>query len=259
MVRWGAVMLIVVAAACADPHSEPLDGAPGSTGEAGSTGAFDPDGPSGLVGGDRVRRCVAPDGAGAPQSIPEAIDLLNALPPPVDIACFVQSLQRPLTLHATASTFSAQPSAGPEDPRVFIFSGDLLMSVVSGGDGVRLLEFGQFVDDSHTLKGELELPFDGTIAPSDPFDRVRYMGGTGCGLCHHEEQVVPEIDYATAFSSLALRPDRDHALELDEVLASYERCDWAETPQRCEILTALFGHGEVVHREFPEYLPTIGG
>ena len=32
----------------------------------------------------------------------------------------------------------------------------------------------------------------------------------------------------------------------------------AAEPERCAILTAVFGHGEVIETEFPEHLPTFG-
>ena len=67
-------------------------------------------------------RCVAPEGVStAPQTIAEVVTLLNALPKPLNLPCFVASLARPLSLHAVNSPFSAQPAQGRRSPRIFIF------------------------------------------------------------------------------------------------------------------------------------------
>ncbi len=184
--------------------------------------------------------------------------LLNALPPPVTIACFLESLDRPLKIHASTSTFSAQPAFDAENPRVFILSGDLVMSVVPAGEGVKLLEFGEFIDDFQTIKGEVELPLEGQLAPADPYSRIRFGSGTGCGQCHQNEHEVGMVDGEVQFASLAYQPALHHELSEEDVRAAYEACGDSET-ERCQILTALFGHGPVLFTVFPEDLPTFGG
>lgn len=107
-VRWFYVHPLLLLAACHEPKpkTEP-EGVPTSQlPEAVQTpvAPTDPQTP---------RRCVAPPGiSAAPSSIAAAVALINALPPPVTVACFVESLDRPLQVVATASDLSAQPAAG---------------------------------------------------------------------------------------------------------------------------------------------------
>ena len=221
-----------------------------SAGDESSSG--EPDAPD-------TRRCIPPpDISASPRTIDEAVTLLNALPAPVDVACFLESLDRPLKIHATASTFSAQPAFGAENPRIFIFAGDLVMSVVSAGEGAKLLEFGEFVDDFQTIKGEVELPIEGQLEPSDPYSRILFEAGTGCGLCHRNEHEVGTLGGVTQYASLAYQPALHHALAEEDVRESYEACAESDS-DRCEILSALFDHEPVLFTVFPEDLPTFGG
>ena len=250
-----------VALACAsDPTEAPSDTEGGTT-----SVIIEPEGSSAAEsssGGEPIpdtRRCIPPEGVdAAPRTIADAVTLLNALPAPVDIPCFLESLDRPLKIHATTSTFSAQPAYDAENPRVFLFAGDLVMSVVPAGEGADLLEFGEFVDDFQTLKGEVQLPLSGTLAPADPFERIRFQNGTGCGLCHHNEHEVGTLDGVSQFASLAFQPALNHDLAEEDVRAARDACEGQDT-ERCRILRALFDHGVVLFTEFPEDLPSFGG
>ena len=59
---------------------------------------------------------------GSPDSIGDAVALINALPKPLTIACFVSALNRPLNLNLTTSTISVQPAIGVSNPRIFIIN-----------------------------------------------------------------------------------------------------------------------------------------
>lgn len=124
------------------------------------------------------------------------------------MACFVESLDRPLAVFATNSRFSAQPAFSDQSPRVFIKVAELWISIVIDGDGSYLVEFGELTADAEprSLKGELQLPLEAPISPSAPFERVLYGSGTVCGLCHAHEQQAPKMTFTSAFTSLALRP-----------------------------------------------------
>ncbi len=264
--EWMLFGVFLVAGGC-DPGDSADDAAGGSSGAdvassgdaqgssstaAGGSSSGDPEAPD-------TRRCIPPDDVSAsPRTIEEAVTLLNALPAPVTIACFLESLDRPLKVHATSSTFSAQPAFGAENPRVFIFAGDLVMSVVPAGEGVKLLEFGEFIDDFQTIKGEVELPLEGQLAPSDPYSRILFEGGTGCGFCHRNEEPAGMVGDVTQYSSLAYQPALHHELAEEDVRAAYEACADVDT-ERCEILTALFDHGPVLFTVFPEDLLTFDG
>jgi hypothetical protein len=204
-----------------------------------------------------TRRCIAPPGLGAPRTIDEAVALVNALPPPVTLPCYLESLDRPLALEASLSQFSAQPARGPGNPRMFLFSGALVSTIVPDGVGAALLEFGERIDDSRSVKGEIEFPVALPLDPAAPFERVQTSErGSTCGLCHAGEVPVgPTVP--PRFVSRALRPLDEEIVDLDEVVDAFIACDPSMEPDRCEFLDALFLHGTIEHRSFPETVPTF--
>jgi hypothetical protein len=203
-------------------------------------------------------RCVTPAGvSGSPRSIEEAIALLNALPKPTSVACFVEALDRPLAANATNSFTSAQPALSSASPRVFLRFGSLWLSIVIDGDASDRIEFGALNDELRSIKAEVQGPFTDTIAPSAPYDRILYGSGTGCGLCHGGETQVTNITFATAFESTAFRPRPSTHVELATLSAAVDSCDWQAQPNRCEMLWALFGGGPVAETDFPSAMPTF--
>ena len=189
-----------------------------------------------------------------PMTIQAAVDRINALPRPVSIPCFVASLPRPFSIVATVNVTSAQPADGPDAPRLFIMSEGLVMSIVPGGMGRMLLEFGEVVTPDRSLKGEVKFPVEEAVSDSDPYTRVLYDANrTNCGLCHREEWPHPEI--AGGYESLAFRPPLDTEMPLSDVRAVHERCDPLVSPYRCEMLTALFAFGPVEQGAFAPEVP----
>ena len=68
--------------------------------------------------------CKSPDPAlTSPKTIEQAILLINSLPKPASVLCFIQALQKPLKIAGTYSNQSAQPAT--DSPRFFIFQDDL--------------------------------------------------------------------------------------------------------------------------------------
>lgn len=204
-------------------------------------------------------RCRAPAGSsGSPRTIAEAVALLNALPKPTSVACFVESLERPLSVFATNSQFSAQPAFSDESPRVFIQLGELWLSVVMDGDSSYLVELSELAADPQprSLKGELLLPLEAPVAPSAPFERIRYGTGTICGLCHGQERPEPGIS-SMAFSSLAFRPRPETRIPLERLAEHSRRCDWAAERHRCELLSSVFDGGDVTEVPFPDSMATF--
>lgn len=194
-------------------------------------------------------RCV-PSGE-VPENIDDAVDRLNALPE-VSLGCFVASLPRPLRMTATNSQFSAQPAAGVDRPRVFLHTDGLVLSLALGGEGQNLLEFGEWVDSTHTIKGELAFPLESPVTPSAPFDHIARAAreGTTCGICHSNETAIP--DRPGAFSSIALAPSWRDEINVEYLRAIAERCDAALDPHGCTLLHALFDYGEVAYEPFDE-------
>ncbi len=198
------------------------------------------------------RDCIAPEGMGSPSSIEDAVALIDALPKPTSIACVLESLDRPLAITATQSERSAQPAVGAESPRVFIIQGAFTMSVVVDGLGADRLEFATDVGDGLSVKGELLFPIEDPLEPSDPYTTISREPGTSCGACHDLEQAWDTVDGVAVFASEALQyPDEDH-ISTGYVRALASSCDVEVTPARCEMLTALFAHGDVETQRLPE-------
>jgi len=205
-------------------------------------------------------RCRAPEGvSGSPRTIEEAVALINALPKPTSVACFVESLQRPLAAYATASTFSAQPAQSSLSPRLFLRTNRLWLSVVMDGDSSYLIEFGELLDDLRSVKGELKGPFTEEVKPSAPYERVLYAEGnaTVCGACHRQEERLDAIGFAKAFTSAALRPSPSYRVSIDQIVEFSRACDWASEPHRCEMLSAVVDGGPIFEEAFPDAMPTF--
>lgn len=273
----GLLPLSLLGAGCgaapeAEQWIEPVESggtsAGGTTGSAGlTTGSAGIVGASGGSGGTVSSvnplgrtRCTAPEGTSAsPQNTLETVQLLNALPKPTSVACFVESLARPLSVYATNSTFSAQPALGTKSPRVFIKLGQLWVSVVIDGESSYLVEFGDLLpgDPTRSIKGELELPLYVPVAASAPFDRVTYGQGTACGLCHYDERPADNMPFPGAFASIAFRPRDDTRVSIDSLRIEHQSCDWHSERHRCEMLSAVFEGGTVEEEPFPNSMPTF--
>ncbi|WAS97038.1 hypothetical protein [Nannocystis punicea] len=194
--------------------------------------------------------------AASPRTIGEAVAFINELPQPLTLDCFLERLERPLAIAATRSVISLQPAVGESSPRLFLFMGELVMSVAVDGHGFDLLEFGELVGPTRSIKAEIAFPLAAPIAPDAPFSRIfDGVDGTGCGVCHGGEAPAPA--YPQAFVSDALRFPDFEAVKFTDLRGEYERCDPAAQPERCARLTALFGHGAVEPAAFPETMPTI--
>ena len=197
--------------------------------------------------------------SGTPHSIEEAVALLNALPKPTSVACFVESLDRPFVATATSSMFSAQPATSSDSPRVFLKIDRTWISVVLDGAATDLIEFGYLLDDGlHSLKGELKLPATQALPLTTPFDRIRYDDGyTLCGACHRDETLERIEGDTSIYSSLAYRPRPETRVPIDFLRTAAQTCNWDQQPHRCEMLSALFDGGPVDEGEFPADMATF--
>lgn len=191
-----------------------------------------------------------------PGSIEAMVAHLNTLPQPIDAACILDSLARPLHVEVMDNSFSAQPSEGPRSPRIFLFEGDLSISVVPTGAGARVVEFGEFISATRTLKGELELPITETLEPIAPHDQIRSVeGGSRCKNCHEGEAEV-EVTGGRGHTNVTLRPNDESIVDLELLATFADDCDAEVEPERCSVLHSLFA-GDVVHEPFRADLPTI--
>jgi len=186
--------------------------------------------------------------SGSPETISQAIILMNTLPRPTTLQCFLEALDRPLTLFMTQSDDSLQPSPGARSPRTFILRGDMEMSIVLDGSARDTLEFGYRYAPGRTIKAEVAFPLTRDVNERSLFDRVQVTPRTTkCGACHvgedHEE--FPGFP-AGVFASDVLEPFAMDTVTIDSVKAEADACDEASEPYRCGLLSGLFDHGEVV-------------
>lgn len=192
----------------------------------------------------------------APRTIGEAVKFINALPRPLTLDCLLERLERPLAIAATSGVISLQPAVDRRSPRVFLFSGELIMSIAVDGDpGSTLLEFGEIVGPTRSIKAEIQFPLADSVTAAAPFERILDADGTKCGFCHRDEMAAP--GYPGAFASAALQMVVYDEVTVADMRDEYERCDPAAEPGRCARFAALFDHGEVVQAVFPSAFPTI--
>ncbi len=197
------------------------------------------------------RTCEPPSGLASPETIEDVVALVNALPKPTRLSCFLESLERPFGLYASSSAAGAQPAAGARSPRIFLFRGDLVMSVVPEGAGRGALELSYMVGERQSIKAELVFPVEQMLSAAAPYDQVDLGSGTSCGLCHGEETRVAEIEFANAWASDVFQDEIDDAVSLSFVRQNARDCDPEAEPRRCEILGAIVGHGELTPQDLP--------
>lgn len=198
----------------ADPESLPSLVGPTSGGSANVAGASSSGGGMSVNPLGRAK-CQAPPGAnGSPRTIEEAIALHNALPKATNVACFVESLDRPFTAYAANSIFSAQPALSARSPRVFIKHDRMWVSIVIDGDSSYLLEFSYLLDELHPSRVRSR-PDRGGSSPERALRPRAEWGGHEFGLCHYGEERVLDVTFAAAFASIPFRPRPDSHVSLD--------------------------------------------
>lgn len=195
--------------------------------------------------------CEVPAGAPRnPRTIAEAVTLLNLLPKPTTVACFLEALERPFRIQATSSPFSVQPAKGTRSPRIFIFRGNLVISVVPFDEKAPHVEFGEILNPTMSIKGDLVFPVVAPLSTGAPFDGIRLGLGTSCRACHTGERALfyggaPDTD---VYSSGIIPPDPAYEVPVSDVVTLARDCDAAAEPQRCAILRAVVGESADVSR-----------
>jgi hypothetical protein len=194
--------------------------------------------------------CTAPSGVSStPGTVEDVVRLVNSLPKPVTIPCFVQSLGRPLKIFASQSAASAQPAPNAENPRMFIFSNQLILTIVPAGPGKLLLEMGQLISSSESIKGELLFPISSKIPLDAPFIRIKSGAQTSCASCHASEQ--PLSGSSVAFSSRAIKASDTSRIAVTNLKTLSDTCNASNDLYRCLILRSVFNYGDVVEHSFP--------
>ncbi len=193
----------------------------------------------------RLRACAAATDGSQLDNAAQLSARINALPAPVDPACVVAGLPRPLSIVATTSAMSAQPADGPKSPRIFILGPAMVLSVVPSGLGAKLIETGEWVTGTRTIKGELDLPPAGMLASDAAYTKVAQSNQTStCALCHRAEAEHPSLP--GAYVSAAYRPNPGEEVSLAKVTALHDECvAMNDEGPRCELLHAMFDFGAV--------------
>jgi hypothetical protein len=189
-----------------------------------------------------------PGATGSPTTIVEAVTLINSLPRPTSLACFLESLDRPLTLYMTESDQSLQPSPGPRSPRTFVLRADMEMSVIFEGKASNTLEFGFRPQVSRSIKTEILFPVTNDVNLATIFTRIQQTERTTiCGNCHVDEQHVDFPGFPDGvFESDVFEPYEFYEVKLEDLKNENSICDKAAEPYRCELLSAIFDHGETL-------------
>lgn len=192
--------------------------------------------------------CQPPAGvSGSPRNLNEVVALLNALPRPTSLPCFLQALERPLQVYMTESDQSLQPSPGPRSPRTFIVNQPLVMSVVFEGSARATLEIGYRTAETRSIKTELTFPLRKEVTFANLFDEVRDGQVTRCSACHTSETEIFNAEIqADAFESDIYPPFEVYEVDVESLRTENTSCDAAAEPERCELLSALFDYGDVV-------------
>jgi len=190
---------------------------------------------------------------GTPNSLTDVALLINSLPKPVTLDCFLKSLQRPLGIMAVNNTFSAQPAVGNESPRIFIVNSRLALSVVPAGSGRFLLEMSEPMNGSQSWKAELEFPIAANVDTNQMFDHItdRATGNSRCTTCHAAEAKQNYSGIGFGFVSNTVRPNETQRVNNLYLRNQAYVCNPATNKYRCDILQAIFSNGVTQESSFP--------
>lgn len=199
--------------------------------------------------------------------IESVTDWINALPIPLELPCFIESLPRPLYVNMTESVFSAQPSNGKGNPRVFIFLDRLMLSVVpqeafpinSTAPQHNLLEISFNTEGIQSIKAEIPFPVKAPLVYGDAYSTLIFdnLVTTSCGVCHGDEIQVGDFDGVPVFQSQMLRPYYDFEVSIGLIKNEAFYCNAINEPHRCAMLNALVGDGDFYWQEFAPDIPIL--
>lgn len=189
---------------------------------------------------------------GSPKTIEDTLSLINALPKPVTIPCFLNALKAPLGVYAVNNTFSAQPAVDKQNPRIFIIRDKLVLSVVPAGAGRNVIEFGEFSSGVDSFKGELEFPIEKTVTIDDVVNQISATTSTSnCLTCHGTERKVQYRTLGPLYVSEFIRPNDSQRVTYPFLRAQATVCNPEVSQFRCDILNAIYTKGKAEDVDFP--------
>jgi hypothetical protein len=209
-------------------------------------------------------RCSLPSSSNSnPANLRELLQLINSMPLPLTLPCFVDVLAHPLKLSATISNVSAQPAPDDENPRFFLFSGmesKLILSVVPSGEGAKALEYSFLVSETESVKGEILFPVEYPLDLDQLGKRLlRKDGvpGSTCGACHANERLADSSRFgADHYVSRALQPKSSSLVSQRRLNELALKCK-SQASERCALFDAIFGTSGIEIQSFPAAMPTM--
>ena len=176
-----------------------------------------------------------------PDTYDGLVQLINALPKPLSVECLLNNYDAPLKINATNSTFSAQPSEGPGNPRIFIIRNNFILSVVPTNKTQTVIEFAYVNGSNSSIKGELSFPINSNISNEEPFLEIlsTFNGttGTDCRFCHGGEFSTG----GSSFSSSIIAPDPFKNVTATSMKQQLAACNFLLEPQRCRVIQSIYG------------------
>lgn len=185
-----------------------------------------------------------------PKTVADTINLINALPKPAGLDCFLNAMKPPLKVFATNSSFSAQPAQGNSSPRIFILKEKLVLSIVPAGSGRMMLELGE-ASGSQSFKGEIQFPVENTVTLSQIADHL--SGGattSSCASCHFSESKPNYQGQGPIYLSNVLRPSESQRVSQTFMKIQAETCNSDTSKYRCDILKAIYINGQATDSSF---------
>jgi hypothetical protein len=187
------------------------------------------------------------------QSINDAIALINALPKPLTLDCFLYNIDAPLSVYNVNNTASAQPAINAQNPRIFIIKTPLLLSVVPAGPAAALLEMSELVSSTQSVKAELKFPITSNVVTEDAFSSLAATIGVGtdCRFCHTNETLAGGSFARNAYKSDIIAPAASQRIITAAMRREASACDPSVDAYRCAILSAVFIDGAATDGTFP--------
>lgn len=194
-----------------------------------------------------------------PRSIADSVALINALPKPTSIPCFLLALPRPMKLAAADSKLSGQPAVDRTKPRYFILYDDFFITVAGSGAGKDAVEFSEYDGNIKSVKGEIRFPVTDTIGPDAPYKPLVLPEGTGstCATCHRSEAVAGAGYPDSAFTSMAIKPANSTLLLMFEISQLNQACQGRYQDEHCLMLMSMFDGLTPQTFDFPSSMPTF--
>lgn len=185
----------------------------------------------------------------SPTTFEGVAELVNKLPKPLSVNCFLYNYDHPMNIFAVDNELNAQPSGGPDNPRIFIIKNDFTISVVPLGPGKDNVEFSKIVSNGKSVKGDLHFPIEETIEEDTIFSGIvnETNDGTVCRLCHGQESQYSGLSY----SSNIIPPDESLRITKQDLSEEIKKCRTDETSSRCAMINYIYSAGEVSDIPWP--------